>query len=338
MIRIRIDGAAAMDIKIQNADILDFKADLIALKHAEGFHGADREVASALRFNAEVILDEVVFARGTGIAAREAVFIGVGPLYNFRYAEIQRFGSKIVALARAHTNPVKHLALTIHGPGYGLDSEKALLSLIAGIATEWRISSSSLEKVTIVERSKRSFEILEKILTEKMSQLGLHQQQTASGKAFAHLENGEHKKNPEVANFGSRADRLPRLFVAMPFSEEYMDEFEIGFREAADASGYICERLDLESFTGNVVAEIKKRIVTSHGVLALLNSLNPNVFLEIGYSWAHDKETILIAKAGTKLPFDVSGHRCIFYKSIIELREKLSKEIASIKAQGGFSL
>ena len=120
----------------------------------------------------------------------------------------------------------------------------------------------------------------------------------------------------------------------MPFADDYLDEFHIGFCEAAKASSFICERLDLETFTGDIVAEIKKRILSSHGVLALLNGHNPNVFLEIGFALAHNKPVILVAKKETKLPFDVSGQRCILYRNIVDLRDRLTREIANLSAQG----
>jgi hypothetical protein len=79
-------------------------------------------------------------------------------------------------------------------------------------------------------------------------------------------EAAQRSLDPNVIEFGARADRKPRLFVAMPFADKFVDEYEIGFCEAAKASSFVCERLDLEHFTGDVVAEIKKRIVASRGV------------------------------------------------------------------------
>ena len=83
---------------------------------------------------------------------------------------------------------------------------------------------------------------------------------------------------------------------------------------------------------------MKKRILTSHGIIALLNGNNPNVFLEIGFAFAHDKPTILVAAEADQLPFDVRGHRCIRYRSIVQLRELLKQEIGALKAQGVFAL
>ena len=92
--------------------------------------------------------------------------------------------------------------------------------------------------------------------------------------------------------------------------------------------------ISADAFTGDVVAEIRKRILGSYGVLALLNDHNPNVFLEIGFALAHNKPTVLIARQDVILPFDVRAQRCIRYKSIFDLRESLSREIASLKSQG----
>jgi hypothetical protein len=138
----------------------------------------------------------------------------------------------------------------------------------------------------------------------------------------------------DVRQFGVQAETKPRLFVAMPFAEQFFDEYDIGFCEAAKASNYLCERLDLEHFTGDIVSEIKKRIIESRGVIALLNDYNPNVFLEIGFALAHSKPTILVVKEGIKLPFDVSGQRCIVYRNISHLRDELSQAIAALTSKG----
>ena len=82
------------------------------------------------------------------------------------------------------------------------------------------------------------------------------------------------------------------------------------------------------------MAEIKKWIAGSHGVVALLNDFNPNVFLELGFALAHQVPTILIAKEGLVLPFDVQGLRCLRYKTITSLRRDLTTEIGALKSQG----
>ncbi|HKJ61005.1 MAG TPA: hypothetical protein VKA94_03290 [Hyphomicrobiales bacterium] len=330
-----------MDISVLNLDITQIAADLIVMKHADGFYGADKAVANTIGFYGQVERGRAIFVSGIGLVAPEVLFIGVGPLYDFRYREIQAFGTSAVKLSRKHNRPISHLALTIHGPGYGLDPEQAFLSMIAGIVAEWKREKTPLAKLTVVDQSARRCEILDRLLKDRGHEFGLlHNQRLPFTTQYANVpKDGAWRTfiDSNVVNFGARAEQKSRLFVAMPFSNDFVDEFEIGFHEAAKASEYVCERLDLEAFTGDIVAEIRKRIQGSHGVIALLNDHNPNVFLEVGFAWAHGKPTILVAKEGVVLPFDVSGHRCIKYQSITQLRVRLTTEIASLKAQGVFS-
>jgi hypothetical protein len=169
--------------------------------------------------------------------------------------------------------------------------------MVAGIVAEWKGNSGALEKVTIAEISEKRCELLRNLLDGASSGFGLKRVSAQS---------------------------------AATSVDSFIDEFEIAFLEAAKASSFICERMDLESFAGDIVAEMKKRILGSHGVLALLNDLNPNVFLEVGFALAHNKPTILVAREGTQLPFDIRGHRCISYRSIVELRKALTSEIAAL--------
>jgi hypothetical protein len=226
----------------------------------------------------------------------------------------------------------------VHGPGYGLDPEQSFLSMIAGIVAEWTLGDGPLAKITIAERSEKRCDLLDRMLQKVAPSFGLRsggRSRSVFVPAGVDEAKGERfSAGSNVVEFGTRAEEKPRLFVAMPFAEDYLDEFHIGFCEAANANSFLCERLDLETFVGDVVTEIKRRILGSHGVLALLNDHNPNVFLEIGFALAHNRPTILVAGRDTKLPFDVSGQRCIRYRSIWDLRDTLTREIALLKEQG----
>ncbi len=323
------------EIAVAHSDILEVQADLVVLKFADGLHGAAWSAAEAIGFDGTVRSGEQLFLPGKGMAATEVLFIGVGPLHNFRYKQIQAFGSACIRAAREHERAVRHLATTMHGPGYGLDVEQSFLSLVAGMVEELKKEPGAVETVTIADKSPKRCELLQAMLEERRDDFGLERR--PSDQILIVSASSQQLGNPKANNiveFGLRAENKARLFVAMPFSETYIDEFEIGFREAAKANDFVCERLDVEHFVGDIVAEIKKRILDSHGVIALLNDHNPNVFLEIGFAFAHARPTILVAKENLTLPFDISGHRCVRYKSISQLRELLQKEIAALKAQG----
>jgi hypothetical protein len=313
--------------------------DLLVLKHANGFFGADLAVAKAIGFNGDVAEGKVRILPGKGVGGSEVAFVGVGRLSDFRYERIQAFGELAVRLAHERNTPdhrIRTLGLTIHGPGYGLDAEQSFLSMIAGVVAELRRAESRLEKVLIAEHSERRYFQLCETLDGRRAELGL----VGSGGVMQLAKSrsdDEARAAHEISNivqFGAHAEEKARLFVAMPFADIFIDEFEIGFREAAKANDFACERLDVESFVGDIVSEIKTRILGSHGVIALLNDHNPNVFLEVGFALAHRRPTILVAKEGVLLPFDVSGHRCIRYRNISDLRKALTTEIAALKRQG----
>jgi len=50
---------------------------------------------------------------------------------------------------------------------------------------------------------------------------------------------------------------------------------------------------------------------------------NANVYFEVGYALALEKPTILLAKKGTALPFDVAGFRVLFYDDTIGGKNRL---------------
>ena len=131
-----------------------------------------------------------------------------------------------------------------------------------------------------------------------------------------------------------RAGEKPKLFAAMPFADKYLDEYHIAFVESAHAHDFLCERLDLENYVGDVIDEIFRRISASAGVLALLNENNPNVFLEVGYAMALRKPVILVARDDLDVAFDLASQRRQTYTSIYKLREDLTGLIGDLKANG----
>jgi hypothetical protein len=131
-----LQSRLSMEIAIINADITQIAADLIVMKHADGFYGADRVIADVIGFNKHIRDGASLYVSAKTIGAPEVLFIGVGPLNEFRYEKIQAFGSAAVALARDCKRRIAHMALTLHGPGYGLDPEQSFLSMIAGIVAK----------------------------------------------------------------------------------------------------------------------------------------------------------------------------------------------------------
>jgi hypothetical protein len=91
---------------------------------------------------------------------------------------------------------------------------------------------------------------------------------------------------------------------------------------------------------GVILQDIIEGLVESEVIIAEITPdantrFNPNVFYELGYGHARGKPTILLAKRGSALPFDVQGYRCIFYDDTIggkkEVETDLKKHLEHIK-------
>ena len=134
-----------------------------------------------------------------------------------------------------------------------------------------------------------------------------------------------------IEETGKGSDTKPFVFVAMPFKKEMEDIFYYGIQQPSRESGFLCERIDNESFTGDILAQVKIKIDGCAVVIADLTGSNPNVYLEVGYAWGKGKPTILLLKEGEDLKFDVKGYRHLRYETIKGLEESLTKELSNLK-------
>lgn len=129
------------------------------------------------------------------------------------------------------------------------------------------------------------------------------------------------------------SEKKPHIFIAMPFREDMDDIYYYGIQPSVHSVGYLCERVDLTTFTGDILEQIKSRIESAELVIADLTGANPNVYLEVGYAWGKSLPTILLAKDGEEPKFDVRGQRCIIYKRILDLEKALKQELKGLLAK-----
>jgi hypothetical protein len=117
----------------------------------------------------------------------------------------------------------------------------------------------------------------------------------------------------------------------MPFKEEMEDTYHYGIQGVVRDAGFLCERADLSSFTGDVMQWVRDKIKTAKLVIADLTDGNANVYLEVGYVWGCNVPTVLLIKDTNDLKFDVRGQRCLSYKKIKDLENSLLKELKELK-------
>lgn len=120
------------------------------------------------------------------------------------------------------------------------------------------------------------------------------------------------------------------MFVIMPFAESFDDVYILGIREVAERQGYVVERADDIEHNQDILAVLQNQIRTADVVIADTTQQNPNVFYEIGYAHAANKPTILVSRKGEKIPVDLQSLNHIFYSTIVDLREKLTKRLKAM--------
>jgi hypothetical protein len=235
---------------------------------------------------------------------------------------MRQFARQAIDVLSRQPFPIRTLATTVHGAGYGLDIEEALRSLILGFQQGLTTHPlSSLEQIVFVERNARRFEILQHALAD----VELVLPRTIADASGASLA---------VLPTRIESERKKSVFVAMPFAEDFEDIYQFGIYAPVRRLGYVCEKVDESAFTGNIVERITEGIKNADFVIADLSLERPNVYLEIGFAWGLKKPVILVAREGQRLHFDVSHHKCLFYRTIGKLSESLERMIRDMFGLG----
>lgn len=132
--------------------------------------------------------------------------------------------------------------------------------------------------------------------------------------------------------------RKPTAFIAMPFSEPFDTVYQEVIKPVVSELEIEVMRVDELAGPGVIFEDIKQQIENASIVIAEISAPNQNVYYELGYAHALKKPTILLARRGQELPFDIRSYRVIFYddsirgKTVVEseLRRHLASVIGSI--------
>lgn len=122
--------------------------------------------------------------------------------------------------------------------------------------------------------------------------------------------------------------RRPKAFVVMQFGGPFDVLYEEVIRPVAERCGFEAYRADDMYGPGVILQDIIRSIREADVVVAEITPANPNVFYELGYAHAAGKSTVLLAakQEGARLPFDVSGYRCIFYEDSIGGKRRVENQ------------
>jgi hypothetical protein len=314
-----------IDIELVRKDVIEIDADVLLLKFARSFHGADESVFLRLS-QAGICTDQTVcpeegqstwVASRGAISARHVLFLGTSKLGRFRYREIRQFARKAIEEISKKGVDVETLATTVHGAGYGLDIEESFREMIFGF--QQGLTSHpirTLKKIVVVERDIRRLELLQASANDRQLVLPANSPATPASAPPASAPPIEVPKRT--------------VFVAMPFSPNFEDVYQFGIYQTVRKCGYVCEKVDESFYSGSIVDRIIAGIENADFVIADLTEERPNVYLEVGYAWGLKKPVLLVAREGQRLHFDLSHHKCIFYPTIGRLAEQLEKSICNL--------
>lgn len=339
----------SLEFSIQPGDVTSFKADVLALKYAQKFYGTDKIVASLL---SKTDIDVNTLQPSIGnyryietrncIQADHVLFVGVPDIFYFNYQRIQEFASQVLQTLANIAPITRHLAMTIHGANFGLDEIEAFLAQFKGYLDALQSGQfpPNLEKITIIDKNLQRVKRLREAFEENFSNAHFISQTKERwtyrlDKQQLNINFKSNQWSSKVSEKAGIASEVkPHVFVAMPFKKDMDDVFYYGIQQPARAAGFICERVDQEAFTGDILDQVKRKIETAAVVIAELTGANPNVYLEVGYAWGKRRPTLLLVKNEQELRFDVRGQRCLQYERIKDLEELLNKELNDLKSKG----
>jgi hypothetical protein len=342
-------GSGVSVFTVQEGDVLTVPSDLLLLKHAQAFFGADEAVASRL-ISAKICTtqdlqpspgDFVVFETRSAIAPRRVMFLGSPHLRDFTYDEMQLFARRAIEGIAGLGVPIRTVTTTVHGTGYGLDGGESLQRLVRGFRDGLsRYPGTMIEKIVFLTREERAVRMLAAALVTAQRDDDSGGDVPSAGPAVSSLRpvnmpvpvGGEERSGVSSGPARTTSAAKKRVFVAMPFSEEFENVYEFGIYPAVRNCGFICERVDEAHFTGDILGRIKEGIETASLVIADLTEGRPNVYLEVGYAWGRGVPVIFVARKGEQLHFDVSTHRCIFYGKFSQFAKTLEELLLGIGA------
>ncbi|MGD0481257.1 MAG: hypothetical protein ABSA42_13875 [Terracidiphilus sp.] len=320
-----------VEIRLVAADALAEQADVLILKHAQALYGLDRAVVESLaeegtRFEPPKPWKFLLLDAPKSVCASRVLIVGVPPMREFGYKDIRVFARTAIAALAREAPQTEQVLLTLHGAGYGLDEGEAFEAEIAGLVDAVRGGDRppSLSKITIVERNSGRASRLDSKLAELIPNRVI-------SRAGIAPENSKLPASEALRSAGYDSSGKAHVFVAMPFNEDMDDVYHYGIQNAVNAAGFLCERSDVSSFTGDVMEWVRSRIRTASLVVADLTDSNPNVYLEVGYAWGVGIPTVLLVRGIDHVKFDVRGQRCLIYKKIKDLEESLTKELKLFK-------
>ena len=332
-----VGAQQTITLKIVAGNITEIDADVIALKYAQYFLGADLAVATLLTPPNTSYSDAIQPPPGKhalvetfgATGASHTLFMGVNRLADITYADIQSMSAEICHILKTEL-PVEHLAMTIHGTGFGLDETAALIAQINGYLSAFHANDlpSTLRRITIVELIPETVKRLRVAFEAQFG--GVFERVPGDEWAYAYTLGAN-----AAAPVAPISQEQPYAFVIMATDPELDDFFYYGIQNAVHSIGDLCTRMELSLHDAEIMGQIRQKIDGAHLVITDLTGLPSAALLYLGYAWGKQRPTILIKQTDTVT--ELTEHGALTYERIRDLEQGLRRKIGELKASGQLS-
>jgi hypothetical protein len=323
--------AKSIRFSIEYGDILTYEADVAAFKYAQSFLGAEQIAANALS-TVGISEDMISPAGGSytlvdtsgALAAKQALFVGTARLRHLGYDGVRKLAAESLFFLRKAAPETRHLVMTIHGPGFGLDESEAFRSQFNGYLEALSAGTYPplLERISIVEFNEARVERLQQTLERFLD-----------GEAYAKVdENGGYRLTiPEVVKPAKKkAAAKTHAYVITPSGED--DVFYYGIQSPVHALGLLCERVDYQEITEDWMEQVKTRIDNAAVVIADLSARDPKLYWQVGYAWGKERPVIVLANKADAVLFP--NLPLVTYSKIRDVETALAEQLARLKQTG----
>ena len=123
-----------------------------------------------------------------------------------------------------------------------------------------------------------------------------------------------------------------KVFIAMPFSDDYVDSYLYGIVPALNAAGFQHYKADEEITCKDIMCKICEQIQACRMAIINISGLNPNVMLELGLAYGLGKPVYIVKDKATKAISDLGSIEYIEYSHATDLRNKLVQAFETEKA------
>lgn len=145
-----------------------------------------------------------------------------------------------------------------------------------------------------------------------------------------------YKPRIKKENTSNSANQKTSVFIIMPFTEEWSDDLYEVVKDTCISCNIKLTRADEILGSQFIYNDIIKCIKESDIIIADVSVRNANVFYELGFAHALEKNVILIHQPNSPLPFDIAHIRYIEYQlgysKIKEFQKKLIDTINLYKS------